>query len=256
MGYGIQSGASPFGNQRGVNENRPYTGNVEQQFGQELADQFQPNLSSIQALLGSILNTASLARTQTPPQDRYQNGFADAGDIQFQQTARYLVENGTIREGTFVLSDTGHDIPMMMTLMRQLDMSGGLALPNYNPAQLGNGTRVAAQAQTWGDEIAQLDERNSEDGRVDSLFLGIDAHRDKRPSTLDITRLPLAQALRNAGIDRIVYLSESSPGRKSIDSASDDVEGYLRALQESGIEVIVEGVDERQSDPNILHLRR
>ena len=228
------------------NRPAPYPGNTGQEAGSALAGQFVPDDQVTRDLFKAAQNFGTLERTTTPPEDRFVSGYANSGDVGFQEQANKLVDDKVIGPGTFVLSDTGHDIPMMQTLMSRLDMSGTLALPPYNPDEVGNGSRVAAQAQTWGNEIAQLDAKNSADGKVDSYFLGIDTHRNET-GPLDVSKLPTAEALRKAGVNKIVYLAESAPGQRGIEGANADVQAYLKGLQDAGIQVDVRGVDYRQA---------
>jgi hypothetical protein len=224
---------------------QPHPGNTGQEAGRVLAEQFKPDDRTAQQLFGRVQNLGPLEATTKPPEDRVATGIARFGDVGFQQQAEFLAMEGVIGPGTFVLSDTGHDIPMMQALMGRLDMSGALALPNFDPTVTGNGTRVADQAQTWGNEIAELDRKNAADGKVDSYFLGIDTHRNET-GPVDASKLPSAEELKAAGVKKLVYLAESSPGQKGIEAVADDVEGYVRQLQEAGIEVDVRGVDYRQ----------
>lgn len=239
------NGGRTSGESGGANQRARYSGNTSQDFGTALADQFVPDDRTAQNLFRNAQDLGTLQRTTSPPEDRFRSGYANAGDTGFQREASNLVAQGVIGPGTFVLSDTGHDIPMMQTLMSELDMSGTLSLPPYDPNVTGNGSRVAGQAETWGNEIAALDARNSADGSVDSYFLGIDTHRNET-GRVDASKLPSAQQLRDAGVTKIVYLAESAPGQYGIEGANSDVTAYLQSLRQAGIEVDVRGVDYRQ----------
>ena len=150
---------------------RAYTKNTGREFGEALANQFKPRDAGTRKLLGNVQRLDPLAATTAPPEDRYGGGFGQ-DDEALQTEASKLVDQGVISPHSFVISDTGHDIPIMATLMGRLRMSGTLRLPDgahLNP----NTERVAQQAQTWGNEIDALDRKNSADGKVDSYFLGV-----------------------------------------------------------------------------------
>jgi hypothetical protein len=227
-------------------------GNVAQQKGAELKAQFEPTLGEIKKILGGVINTDMLLKTTSPPEDRAKYIDSFEVDQMFQISADLLVQERIIGEGTFVISNTGHDIPIMAALFKKLDMGGGLNLSSYDPNVSGNGSRVGEQAQTWGDEIQKYQQINSSDGKVSSLFLGIDAHRtDAAKDVFDETKLPTAKQLRDAGINKIVLLNEGA-ANGTIDNLLQDIRNYLKKMKNEGIEVIVKGIDNRVPDPYLI----
>ena len=247
------SDISPVGNR--VAQSRPrYSGNTGQEFGAALAEQFRPDDKKTRALFSRVQNLDLLEKTTSPPEDRYENNFAPAGDLGFQKEVARLVDRGIIGRGTFVISDTGHDIPMMATLMSRLDMSGALRIPDWRPGD-GSDRRVRDQAQTWGNEIQALDARNSADGSVSSYFLGLDGHRGSARNKLDVTQLPPAGDLRAAGVDKIVFLVEAPVGKHEDYAIPADIKAYVDALRKAGFEVDIRAstiVRARGENPGVL----
>jgi hypothetical protein len=224
-----------------------YGGNIGEQFGEELANQFRPSDGTTEALLGRAERLNLLRETTEVPEDRYAGGWA-RGDQLFQLEATKLVDDGVIGPGALVISNTGHDIPVMAALMKKLDMSGVLNVPDFQDLDIGNGARVAGQAETWGDEIASLNARNGADGSVSSYFIGIDTHRNAlgEAGRFDATLLPDVEELKAAGVDRIVYLAEAAVGPADQSQVSSDLQPYFAKLEAAGIEIVLRGVDSRQ----------
>lgn len=223
----------------------PYPGNTGNQFGQALADQLRPTDRTTQALLGRAEKLDIVRNTTEVPPDRFEDGFSP-GDVKFQSEVSKLVADGTIRPGAFVISSTGHDMPVMATLLKSLDMSGALHVPDYTDLSMGNGSRVISQAETFGDEIKKNEARNVADGSVGSYFLGIDGHRSDfgESGKFDTSLLPDAASLKAAGVNRIVFLAEARVGPASLEQ-SEELQPYLEKMKAAGIEVILRGIDPR-----------
>ena len=219
-----------------------YNGNTSEEFGDVLADQFDSSGDQAQGLFEDVENLDMLRATTEAPDDRYENNFARYGDVPFQNQVQRLVNDGTINNNSFVISDTGHDIPIMATLTGQLDMDGTLALPDFDPTEAGNGTRVASQAETWGNEISSNVNNNLLDGSVSSFFLGIEGHRKQ---SVDVSNFPSASELQSQGVDNVAYLVEGSPNNEYSDTGNAEMDNYLQSLRDGGIEVNIEGVDPR-----------
>ncbi len=223
----------------------PYQGNTSEEFGASLAGQFDPSGQQAIELFDSVKNLGLLENTTSVPDDRYESNYAQHGDIPFQRQAQALIDDGTIDNNTFVISNTGHDIPIMATLTGSLDMDGTLNVPNFTDTELGNGSRVISQAETWGNEIASNIDRNLSDGSVSSFFLGIEGHRNFAANPLDISSLPTPGELKAQDIDKIVFLVEGPPSRDYDQTGSSELDNYLQQMSNEGIEVIFKGIDPR-----------
>jgi hypothetical protein len=123
-------------------------------------------------------------------------------DYGFQDNAAELVRSGTITRHSFVLSITGHDIPIAARLLAPdlgLDTSADFALAPEDLDEVAP-QRLQSQAAAFSQAFPFPSAHAATSGAV---LLGIDAHR-VRP--VDASRLPSAEQLRRAGLDRAVVL--------------------------------------------------
>jgi hypothetical protein len=259
-----------------ISSDRVYPQNTGSEWGKALARQLEPDDKTTRQLLGNAQRLLPLEATKTPPGDRFAPGDYSADDEALQNEVSKLIDQGVIGANAFVISDTGHDIPIMATLMSRIDMSGTVRLPDgfdVDPSR----ERYASQAQTWGNEIDRLDRKNANDGEVDSYFLGLEVHREQfiqfrqlrelisdtpeaqymKPLSaaeklgaddiwkIDTNTLPSAGRLKAAGVKKVVVLLEKAPGKLSIKHAMPDIQDYLANLRDSGLEVDLRGVDPR-----------
>jgi hypothetical protein len=148
-----------------------------------------------------------------------------------------LVESGVVTPRTFVISQTGHDIPIAATLREHLGAEVTFSLPRGldPPVQ----ERLRNQSFTWRSVFAASSGAIPE---ARPIFLGVEAHR-KEP--VEVRHLPTATQLARAGIDRVVMLVEA-PLHSELDGVgSPELVGYLAALRRRGLEVSVRGVRTR-----------
>jgi hypothetical protein len=216
--------------------------------GKELASGLLPQGPAGKSLLGDLVDVEILERTEEPPPGRFTDGYANGGDLGFMREAQKLVDQGVITRHTFVISSTGHDIPVLAQLASNTSLSidGTVNLDSRGLAT-GSDNRVKNQAQTWGQEIsAHL--KATDAGASGALFLGLEAHR-RNP--VEAAALPSIERLRSHGIDSIVYLLESSPTREHDprNVGEPDVRAYLAQAAAAGLRVEAKGLDYRVDQP-------
>jgi hypothetical protein len=206
--------------------------------GTALAEQLQP-VGAVRELFRDATDLSVVASTPAPV-GRFEDGNAK-WDFIFQQTTIELISRGVINEHSFVLMDTGHAIPQADELLRAsgLRAQGSFVLPPIE--EVING-RIAAQAQTWGDRIQQLQRENA-DKSPGALFLGLDVHR-RQP--LSPGRWPTAEQLKARGITNVPVLLEATPSKvPGLENTSPDVRAYVESLQRAGLRVTFHDVDGR-----------
>ncbi len=151
-----------------------------------------------------------------------------------------LINDGTITPNTLVISDTGHDIPILAELLESplLNFNFAFRLPFSNKPNL---ERSIKQTNTWGSKIKQ-----KQAAGANGLFLGLEAHRkDKINSTL----LPTFDELQQLGTVKVVYLAEAEPNKCLSKSNTSELQDYFSDLEGKGLEVSYRGVDIRGANP-------
>ena len=145
--------------------------------GERLAARLLPQLPAAKEILGGLSDVAILEATSEPPPGRFSKGCANGGDLGFMHEAQRLVDAGVITPRTLVISETGHDIPVLAQLSENssLRLQGALNLDSSG-LQTGSDSRVRDQAQTWGGEIEEHMKASSESG-PGAMFVGIEGHR-------------------------------------------------------------------------------
>ena len=214
------------------------------QDGAALGRQLSSQSPKVQALFQNFEDVSGITTNKSIPEGRFKSGYAKSGDVAFQQEVQNLIDNDTISRNTFVISDTGHDIPVFAQILRNQSLSaqGAFRIPNEEALR----DRVQGQAQTWGDEISGAQALNAASGQSGLLFAGVDAHRS-RENPVSARSLPEAKTLEENGIKRAVILLEAAPtGTYTINNVSEDLKTYVRSLEASNIQVDFKGIDRRQ----------
>lgn len=207
--------------------------------GKVLAQQLQPYDARAKKILEGFISSDVFDSINTVPKTRFENGFAYENDLPFQAETAKLIVKGIINNNSFVMSDTGHDIPVYAEILKHIQMPGGFYLPKF--LDEANERRIGSQAQTWGAEIYQ---KQSSLNRATGLFAGLECHRE---SPLDSKRLPTLLQLKQLNIKNVVYLSEHDPDALlTFKDAKPDLRSYLDELTRNGIDVIFKGIDFRR----------
>lgn len=222
-----------------------YAGNKKDSAGPELAEELVSPSSEIRAAFPSDLSAIELS--ETPPKDRYQlTGswfrLMSEEDLPFQSHVKDLIQAGKIKPNSFIILDTGHNIPIAQIIACEMDAQGSFVFPE-DDLHSGSIGRVQSQTQTWGEEIQTCQIENNADGTMSIAFLGVDFHRQ---SDFNIENLPGAEDLVSLGLDKVVYFAETVPEEEmAIERAQKDIAPYLNHLKDSGFDVEVMGVDVR-----------
>lgn len=154
-----------------------------------------------------------------------------------------MAKQGQIDNRTLVISDTGHDIPILDNLLNVIPLQGSFIIPEGAVDPVSQG-RLQSQAKTWGKSISQKQAVAAQNNQQNGLFIGVEAHREK---PINSSNLPNPEQLKGLGIDRVVVLKESSPKRNyTMDDAQKDLQPYLRKLSKSFVVETV-GVDIRDN---------
>ena len=203
--------------------------------GLALAAQLQPD-GAVLELFRSAADMSGVASAPAP-EGRFETGFADR-DLAFQQTTRGLINKRDINDRSFVVMFGAHVIPQADELLRapELRAQGSFVIPSGD-----HDRGVAAQAQTWGDRIHQLQHENAAKS-PGALFLGIDSYDQKPLPTQE--RLPTAAQLKARGITNVPVLLDTPLGQEcGMRNVRDDLRPYLEGLQRAGLQVTFHGVD-------------
>jgi len=220
--------------------------------GQALAHQFVPTLKLARQVLGPTPGLDLLANTTVAPPGRPAVSVQrhDAG---FMTKVQQLVERGMITAHTLVISDTGHDIPILaqLTSNDQLRVQGHICfdaawMETTNIETGLNRVRLRWQAQSWGNQIKRVMEKTEGPG---ALFIGLDMHR---VSELPRQNLPAPDILREYGIDKVIYLQELPPevlAKSRTSALREQLKGYCKSLVEAGLAVRFEFVEHRMRLP-------
>jgi hypothetical protein len=211
----------------------------------DLSKQLTPKDPQALSVLGRFDDTSGLqAENGNVPQGRFATGFAKFGDLGFQIETGKLIYQKIISPGTFVISDTGHDIPVFAKVLSGdgISAQGAFRIPLNSQSNEGL-RRNGNQAQTWGDEIEAKQKANADAGKLNLLFAGLDCHRDK---PIDPALLPTPDELKKLGITNVVYLAEGAPSKTfSIGNVPADVANYIKGLSDAGLAITFKGIDYR-----------
>ena len=105
-----------------------------------------------------------------------------------------------------------------------------------------NTGRQTKQLNTWGKEIKQIQQENAEKGLPDVLFFGLEAHRN---TPTDLVKLNV-QALKKAGMTKVVVLKEGSPNNTIIkEKLRTDLLAFVKKAEKAGLKIEIKGVDRR-----------
>jgi hypothetical protein len=227
----LYPGEAPGSLQRGVN------------LGNQLVS---PN-KEVRDLFRNFTDVSGLNSPDTP-RGRFTEGYARGGDLAFQEEVRGLVQAGTINRKSFVISNTGHDIPVLAELTQHgLGIQGTFRIPADSQDPVGLKAN-RDQAQTWGDEIQAAFLSSDQLQTRGALFAGLEAHRS---TPIDARTLPSVDELKRYGIKNVVYLIEGAPSQNyTINDAPVDVREYLRTLERGGLSVVCRGIDSRLNSRN------
>jgi len=200
--------------------------------GLALAAQLQPT-GAVLELFRRAADMSGVASAPAP-EGRFETGYADR-DLAFQKMTRSLVSAGRIKDDSFVVMFGAHVIPQADELLRapELRAQGSFVIPSGD-----HDRRVAAQAQTWGDRIHQLQHENAAKS-PGALFLGIDSDGQK-----PLEGLPTAAQLKARGITNVPVLLDTPVGQEcGMRNVRDDLRPYLEGLQRAGLQVTFHGLD-------------
>jgi hypothetical protein len=217
-----------------------------------LAKCLAPQDSAVRRLLGKVSDLSNFCTIKTIEQ-RSEDGLK--ADLGFQKEVQKLIDEKKITDASFILSDTGHDIPVVAQILENKDLKakGVFFFPELKKKCFKS--RIPAQASIWGEQIRQAEKENA--NKQGALFIGLETHRippeKKGPLSLfdkeiNPKTLPSAGELMDQGIDHVVYMKEAPPAAyEGIDSfVKFDIKEYLKTLEKEGLEVKLYGIDPRR----------
>lgn len=225
-------------------------------YGEKLTKKLSPEEGPASSVLAGFSDFSALKKVSNIPPTRYKEGFAE-DDIALQREVQKLIDSGDISKHSFIISDTGHDIPILAQLLKnhKLNVQGSFHYSEgIDDTSL---KRIASQTRTWGNEIEQSNKKkNTQTG---ALFVGLEAHREDYfhnfSYKIDSSTLPTPDELKKLGIENVVYLMEKAPDTTySINDAKDDISDYLKHLEKSGVFVDCKGIDPRDPDFEITKI--
>jgi hypothetical protein len=219
-------------------------------YGEKLTKKLSPEEGPASSVLADFSDFSALKKVSNIPPTRFKEGFAE-DDIALQIEVQKLIDSGDINKHSFIVSDTGHDIPILAQLLKNHSLNVQGSFHYSDEIDETSLKRIASQTRTWGNEIEQNNKKKHT--KTGALFIGLEAHREDYFHhflyKIDSSTLPTPDELKKLGIENVVYLTEDSPDATySLFKAKDDIRDYLKHLEKAGFITECKGIDPR--DPN------